>query len=278
MKYLLTLCVVVLLSLPTLTFAAGLIPCSGTDCQACHLVQLGDNLLRWFIGIIAFVIFFVFVIGGLKMVMSTGNEGGVSEAKGMMTNAVIGFVILLSAWLVVDTVLKMFMDGSKLGPWNAIPCVTQPDKIASEDAGSEAAGSQAPECTDDAALIAKYKGSPEGVEAPGLQAMISCYLSDPAVAAAVDSSKIYTVDRSHPRCSLTNGNNACGACSHSANSCHYGRGKGQGAMAVDFNAKTGVVGVSEASLAAALRAPRNASCGGRVAPEGDHTHVSMASC
>ena len=123
MKYILTLCVVVLLSLPALTFAASIgIPCDGPDCQACHLVQLGDNLLRWFIGIIAFVIFFVFVIGGLKMVMSAGNEGGVSEAKGMMTNAVIGFVILLASWLIVDTVLKTFVDGAVIGVWNRIEC------------------------------------------------------------------------------------------------------------------------------------------------------------
>jgi hypothetical protein len=125
MKYILTLCVVVLFSLPVLTFAAGVVPCGGNGeeaCQACYLVELGSNLLGWFIGIISSIIFLVFVIGGLKMVMSGGSEGGVSEAKGMMTNAVIGFVIVLSAWLVVDTVLKMFVDNGKLGVWNRIEC------------------------------------------------------------------------------------------------------------------------------------------------------------
>lgn len=275
MKYLLTLCVVVLFSLPALTFADSLVPCSGPDCQACHLVQLGNNLLVWFIGFVSSIIFLVFVIGGLKMVMSAGNEGGVSEAKGMMTSAVIGFVILLAAWLIVDTVLKMFVDEGKLGVWNEIQCVAQPAKVATEDVGSEASTTPATaECTDDAALIAKYRGSPVGQVASGLQAMITCYLADPAVAAAVDNSQLYTTDRSHPRCSLTNGNNACGACSHSANSCHYGGGKGQGAMAVDFNAKSGV---SETQLLRLLNL-RKAECGGTVAGEGDHTHVSMPGC
>lgn len=135
MKYLLTLCVVVLFSLPALTFAADpIVQCgfSGQPaCQACHLIQLGQNLLEWFIGIMASVIALVFAIGGMKMVMSGGSEGGVSEAKGMMTNAVIGFVILLSAWLVVDTVLKTVINKeffgpatttSEIGPWNNIQC------------------------------------------------------------------------------------------------------------------------------------------------------------
>ena len=60
------------------------------------------------------------------MVMSGGSTEGVSEAKGMMTNAVIGFIILLGAWLIVDTVLKTVMKEGTIGPWNEIACVAQP--------------------------------------------------------------------------------------------------------------------------------------------------------
>ena len=277
MKYLLQICVIVIFSLPTLTFAAGVVPCGGTNepvCQACHIVQLGQKLLEWFIGIMASVIALIFAIGGMKMVMSGGSEG-VSEAKSMMTNSVIGFIILLSSYLVVDTLMKLFVDESKFGTWNEIQCVVQPARTPdATSANASTTTSAAAVCTDDAALIAKYKGSPVGQDDPGLDAFIQCYLNDPAVATALDPTQKYTVDRSHPRCSLTNGDPVCGACSHSVNSCHYGRGHGTGAMAVDFNAKSGV---TEAQLYSRLQA-RQSKCGGAILMEGDHSHISMPGC
>jgi hypothetical protein len=105
----------------------GIVPCDGIHCQTCDLVQLGQNLITWFIKTMAAVIALVFAWGGMKMVMSGGNTEGVSEAKGMMTNAVIGFIILLASWLIVDTILKAVTDEGTLGPWNEITCVAQPE-------------------------------------------------------------------------------------------------------------------------------------------------------
>lgn len=276
MKYLVSFCIVIIFSLPIFALAAGIVPCGGTGepaCQACHVVQLGQKLLEWFIGIMASVIALIFAIGGMKMVMSGGSEG-VSEAKSMMTNSVIGFIILLSAYLVVDTLMKLFVDNSKLGTWNEIQCVVQPVKTADVPGSTSTTTGAYAACNDDAALIAKYNGSPVGKDDPGLNAIVQCYLNDPAVATAIDPTQMYTVDRSHPRCSLTNGDPVCGVCSHSTNSCHYGRGKGTGAMAVDFNAKSGV---TEAQLYSKLQA-RQSKCGGTILMEGDHSHISMPGC
>jgi hypothetical protein len=64
---------------------------------------------------------------GFKMLTSGGNSGKVSEAKSMMTNVVIGLIILLAAWLMVDTVMKLFVNQAVLiGPWNQLQCVEQP--------------------------------------------------------------------------------------------------------------------------------------------------------
>ncbi len=271
-----------LLYVPVAFAQNPLVPCNGPECQACHLVQLGQNILSWLIGIMASVIALVFAIGGMKMVMSGGNTESVSQGKSMMSNAVIGFVILLAGWLIVDTLIKLFVDDGKIGVWNSIQCVTQPELTTAPPAGTPPTGgvtttpptTGTAACTDDAGLIAKYNGSPVGQEAPELQAMISCYMADPSVAEAVDRSQIYTVDRSHPRCALTNGNPVCGTCSHSNNSCHYGRGHGDGAMAADFNAKAGF---SEATLFSRLQA-RRARCGGALIMEGNHSHISMPGC
>jgi hypothetical protein len=78
----------------------------------------------------------VIVIAGFKMVTAGGNVGQVSDAKSMITNTIVGFIILLAAWLIVDTVLKVFVSGSSnttgaaripgFGPWNEIECVAPP--------------------------------------------------------------------------------------------------------------------------------------------------------
>ena len=46
---------------------------------------------------------------------SAGNAGALERAKGMMTNVVIGFIIVLSAWLIIDTVIKTLVDETKFG-------------------------------------------------------------------------------------------------------------------------------------------------------------------
>ncbi len=134
--FILSFAVIFILVIPAITLAqtGGIVPCNGPECQACHFVQLGQNLLKWFIGIMATVIAVVVAIGGLKMVMAGGNPGEISKAREMMTNALIGFVILLSAWLIIDTVMKLVANpgaeagGVKLGVWHTIQCVPQPER------------------------------------------------------------------------------------------------------------------------------------------------------
>ncbi len=128
----------VVIFFPTAVSFAQIVPCDGAIgiggdanrvCQGCHLVQLGQNIITFLIEIIAFGGAVVFAIGGLRMVMSRGNTGEVEAAKSMMTNVVIGLVILLAGWLVIDTVLKTLLDDStesEMGPWHTIECVTQP--------------------------------------------------------------------------------------------------------------------------------------------------------
>lgn len=134
LPYLILLPIIIVLFSPSFIDAAGLVPCGGWNeqpCQACHVVQMGQKILTWTISIMASVIALVFAIGGMQMVMSGGSTEGVSKAKSKMTNSIIGFIILLSAWLVIDTIMKLIVNTnsgatSRLGTWNQIQCVDQP--------------------------------------------------------------------------------------------------------------------------------------------------------
>ncbi len=123
--------------LPAVTQAAGLVPCDGVvvRCQACKFIELINNLVRWLIVFLTLLCGLLAAIAGLKIVMSGGDSHARSDAKEMFTNVLVGFLILLSAWLIVDTVMKSFVDTSEFGPWNQISCVTPEEGQTGEDDG-----------------------------------------------------------------------------------------------------------------------------------------------
>ena len=256
--------------------AGGLVPCSGTDCTTCDVISLGNNVVQWLIGILFVIFALLAAYAGFELVTSGGNPAAKTSAKKKLTNAIIGFIIVLAAWLIVDTFMRTLLSGTggKINGkfWYEIECASQ---AKAEDTGSEAVPTpEGVDCSDESALMEKYNGSPKGAVNSQLLELISCYRGDAAIEAALDTSQIYTVDRSHPICALTNGNPVCGACSHGVNSCHYGRGSGNGAMAVDFNANNSV---TEEDLYNLIK-KRQPVCGGRLLFEGNHTHISLDSC
>lgn len=119
---------------------AQLVPCDGVRggalevCQACHLVTLAQNIVNWLIAIAVFIAVLMFSYAGFLMVTAAGNTGQVDRARTIFKDVAIGFIILLAAWLIVDTVMKTLYNGSVLdestkanfGVWNEIKCVPQP--------------------------------------------------------------------------------------------------------------------------------------------------------
>lgn len=104
--------------------------CDGPTCSACHLVELGNRLIKWLIGIIVILFAVLAVWAGFGLVTSGGNPSALQDAKSRFTNAFIGFLIVLSAWLIVDTLMRGIVNGTDgditgYGPWSQIKCATQ---------------------------------------------------------------------------------------------------------------------------------------------------------
>mgnify|MGYP001461767890 CR=1 FL=1 len=120
--------------LPSLTYAAGLVPCGGPTeppCQGCYFALLLSNVLTWLVGILFLVFAIMLVVAGYRLVTSAGNTQAREGAKKLIVNGFIGFVIVLSAWLLIDFVMKQLLSSgtssiATYGPWNSISCVTQP--------------------------------------------------------------------------------------------------------------------------------------------------------
>lgn len=99
----------------------GLVTCQGPDCDACDLVKMVNKVVNYLIVLLTVLATFVLVIAGFRMVTAGGNASAWEGAKQSFFNIVIGFILVLAAWLIVDTILKA-LTGAGLEVWGVITC------------------------------------------------------------------------------------------------------------------------------------------------------------
>src|SRR5690348_14017741 len=99
-------------SAPYVASAQGLVSCGlGTgiqafSCQFCSLFQLADNIIKFLLLIAAPIAALLFAYAGFLYMSSGGAQENVSKAKNIFTDVLIGFIIALCGWLVVDTIIR----------------------------------------------------------------------------------------------------------------------------------------------------------------------------
>lgn len=110
--------------------AAGFLNCSGVDCSACNVVYTANKLIIWLVGILFMVFALLMVRAGFLLVTSGGSPSALSDAKSSFQNAIIGLIILLSAWIIVDTLMRgLGVTDGRGGafPWSEVQCQSQTD-------------------------------------------------------------------------------------------------------------------------------------------------------
>ncbi|MFC1623223.1 pilin [Patescibacteria group bacterium] len=117
---------------PDIADAAGLVPCGGRDedpCTLCHLFIGINNVLTWGRNILVSVAFLAIVVAGIIYIVSAGSQQTMEMAKTMLKQALIGFVVVLGAWLIVNTVMNLISTRSDLGvnatSWSEFECSTE---------------------------------------------------------------------------------------------------------------------------------------------------------
>lgn len=113
----------VLTSLPLPTSAASIIPCgrTGADataeekvpCTLCHIVIGGKRIIDYGLKIMTVVAIAVIVAMAIFYIVSTGDEGMMTTAKGGIKAAFIGFAVMLGAWLLVNVTLMVLSADTK---------------------------------------------------------------------------------------------------------------------------------------------------------------------
>ena len=90
---------------------------------SCELVATINNTIRFLVGITGILAVIAFLYAGFVMVASRGDAAIIQTAKNIFANVLIGFVILLSAFLVVNTIMSMLTgDTGGLVNWNQVEC------------------------------------------------------------------------------------------------------------------------------------------------------------
>jgi len=103
--------------------AAGLIPCSGVDCRPCHILVLIVNLVSFMLkSIVAPLAGLMFLVGGIMIVSDGGSGNRMKKGKEIIKNTLIGAVIALSAWAIVNTLIMAFGSGQISSNWWSVQC------------------------------------------------------------------------------------------------------------------------------------------------------------
>jgi hypothetical protein len=122
-----TLGIVSLLLVPAVVFGQGglptqIVPCDGVKCNLCDLVQLAQNLINIGIFVTIALSAITFAYAGGMYLTAGGDVAKATKARGVFTSVAVGLMIILGAWLAVDTLMKMVTDEQRFGPWNSIGC------------------------------------------------------------------------------------------------------------------------------------------------------------
>lgn len=89
---------------------SGLVPCgSGTGntspCTLCHLVQGVDNIIQWGMQVMTYFGIAVIVAMGIVYIVSAGNPAMMTTAKNGIKSSLIGFALMLGAWIIINTIM-----------------------------------------------------------------------------------------------------------------------------------------------------------------------------
>ena len=106
---------------PTAVQARGLVPCGGYEadgvtlerpCGVTDVFVLIARVTNFLIAMAGVFAVYELVGAGFWLIVSTGNEEAITKRKSQATSAVVGFVLVLMAYMFVNTVVNFFLSRS----------------------------------------------------------------------------------------------------------------------------------------------------------------------
>ncbi len=279
----------------TSLMAAGVIPCgSGANdpCTICHFIVGFKNLIDWGKNILIALSITMMTIAGVIYIISSGDPEMIKRAKSLAVNTVIGFSLMLGAWLMINTTFWIFSAksttvnstvkynlGLEAKSWDTFTCSTASSSTTtvSGQGGVPQGGVITCDKINFQTDLIKAQCD-NGDASQELMNLISCLyeqLGNDPKAMMINSisdnnggANCPAAIQPYKQCQKDSEDNCC---HHSQTSCHYGGIKCLGkSYAIDINS-TGGSTASVSQLTAAI-----AKCGAKYKPdEGTHIHASV---
>jgi hypothetical protein len=94
---------------------------------------MGNKGIIALFGLVGLIFAIIMMRAGFGLVTSGGNQAALDAAKRAFQNAIIGLLIVMSAWLLVDTLMRSLLEGdgdlgatfSGWGPWSEVRCTSE---------------------------------------------------------------------------------------------------------------------------------------------------------
>jgi hypothetical protein len=118
----------VFFAVPVEVYAEDFVSCGGPDCTACDLLGMAQDIVFWLAAVMTIIATIFVLLAGMQLVISVDNADTRSVAKRLLTNSIIGLVIVLASWFFVDTIMKILLNNStpvQYGVWHEITCDPQ---------------------------------------------------------------------------------------------------------------------------------------------------------
>jgi len=78
--------------------------------------QTSINIVQWALGMLGLVAVVMIILGGYKWMTAGGNEESITQAKQLISAAVVGLIIVLLAWAIVIFVVGATTNATRIQP------------------------------------------------------------------------------------------------------------------------------------------------------------------
>lgn len=79
-------------------------------CGVEHIIEMGVNVVNALIGLTFLAVVLFILIGGFRMILASGSPERIQAARANITTAIIGLVIVLVAWVLINTAIVVLTD------------------------------------------------------------------------------------------------------------------------------------------------------------------------
>lgn len=91
-------------------------------CSFCDALKVAINIVNSATTAAIILTVGMMIYGAIRLMLAGGSEQMVKEAKGIFTSAVIGLIIVLCGWLIVNTFIHILSPSGVNFPWANVQC------------------------------------------------------------------------------------------------------------------------------------------------------------